>query len=153
MPEKNLSPEDRLDRVYRLIALVFVGIGTMHLVGALRYLMPQGGWFTQVSMWIRDVVLIVVPALCALTIWRSWSFKRACAGCSLMVKQGFVFGAIQKSGLRAGFIAFMALVFMQVVADEPALPAKFYLSAALAVLTLAFSISFLVSSYVANAEE
>ena len=153
MPEKNLSPEDRLDRVYRLIAFVFVGTGAMHLVGALRYVMPQGGWFTQLSMWMRDAVLIAVPALCVLTIWRSWSFKRACAGYSLMAREGFVFGAIQKSGLRAGFVAFLALVFMLVAADEPTLPAKFFLNLALAVLTLTFSISFLVTSYVGNVDE
>jgi hypothetical protein len=153
MPDRNLSPEDRLDRVYRMVALVFLVIGALHMVAALKFVMPAEGWFTAFMIWVRRVVIIVVPVLCVLTIWRSWSFKRACAGCSLLVRDGFVFGAIQKSGLRAGLLGFVALVFLQVVAYEPTFPAKFFLDLALAVLTLTFSISFLVTSYVGNADE
>jgi hypothetical protein len=145
---QNLTAEDRLDRMYRLLAMVFLGIGTMYVVGALQFVLPQGGWFTQVARWIRVAVLVVVPVLCGLAVWRGLSFKRACAGASLMAKEGFVFGAIQKSAVRAGFLVWIALVLMRELSDDSTLPAKFYLNTAMAVLTLTFSISFLRSSSV-----
>jgi hypothetical protein len=61
--------------------------------------------------------------------------------------------AIQKSALRAAFVMWPALALLQAGADEPTLPAKSYLSIALAILTLTFSISYLVSSYVGGADE
>lgn len=153
MTNRNLSPEDRLDRVYRLIAMVFLVIGTLHVVAALKYVLAGEAWFLDFMRWVRTAVILVVPVLCALTIWSSWSFKRACAGCSLVVRDGFVYRAIQKSGVRAGFLAFLALAFMQEVADEPTFPARFFINIALAVLALTFSISFLVSSHVGNQED
>ena len=153
MSQKKLSPEDRLDGVYRLIACVFLIIGLMHVVGALKFVIPQGGWFSHLGVWVRYAVLLLVPALCVLTLWKSFSFKRACAGCSLLAREGFVFGAIQKSAVRAGFLVFLALVLMHAVSDDFTLPAKFYLTVALAILTLTFSISYLLTSYVSNADE
>ena len=55
--------------------------------------------------------------------------------------------------LRDIFYGDLALALLQAGADEPTLPAKFYLSIALAILTLTFSISYLVSSYVGGADE
>ena len=153
MPQKNLSPEDRLDGVYRTIAFLLLVIGFMYVFRALQFVLPRGGWFTDIGQWVRYAVLVVVPALSALTFWRSFSFKRACAGCSLMARGGFVFAVIQKSALRAAFVMWPALALLQAGADEPTLPAKFYLSIALAILTLTFSISYLVSSYVGGADE
>jgi hypothetical protein len=153
MSGKNLSPEDRLDRVYRLMALMFLGVGTIQVIGALRYLIPAGSSLIPLVRWVKLGVAAVTLALCVLAIWKSLSFKRACAGCSLMAREGFVYEAIRKSGLRAGFVVFLALILMQAVAAEPALPARFFLYAALAVLELTFSLSFLVTSHVGGADE
>ena len=147
MPGNKLSPEDRLDSVYRAVALVFLAIGALHTAAAVQQVVTHGTGFFHAASLFRQSMLVVTLLLCVLAIWRSVSFTRNCVGCSLMVKDGFVFHSIQKSGLRAGFLTFIALVFMQEFADGSTLPVKFFLNMGLAIITLTFSISYLISSY------
>lgn len=148
MSQNKPSAEDRLDRVYRLLAFVFLTIGALKSLGAIQLIVPRDSLLGGIAPLVRQALLIVAPLLCALTLWKGVSFKRSCRGCSLIARDGFVFHAIQNSVIRAGLLTFLSLVLMQELADYTTLPSWFYLNLALAIMMLTFSISFLASSYV-----
>jgi hypothetical protein len=102
---------------------------------------------------VRTVLLLTALVLCLLTFLRTVSYKRACQGRSLLVREGFVFREIQKSAVRAAFVTYISLVVMNGLADHSSLPGRFYLHLALAIITLTFGISYLISSHVSGGQD
>ncbi len=153
MSDSNVTAEDRLDRVYRTVALVMLAIGSVDLLRAIALVGKHSDAFTHVAALTRSALILAALALCLFTLVRCVSYKRACQGRSLLVRNGFVFQQIQKSAVRAAFVTYFALVMMNGHADDSSLPGRFYLHLALAIITLTFGISYLISSHVAGGQD
>lgn len=148
MSKKVLSGEDQLDANYRLVAIVFLCIGLVSATGATQFLVPAGSAMTQVVSMLHNGFLVVAPLLCIYVVWRGvMSRAKACAAQPL-VGGGFVFHSIRKAAVIAALVTYASLAFMHELSDDTTLPVKFYLNLAMAIMTLTFSATYLMTSRV-----
>lgn len=150
MSETGVSAEDRVDTVYRLTALALLSIGVVHGTGALQEVVANGATTSLIASGIHKTFLVVAPLLCAIAMWKSLAYRRkAGPGCRL-VKDGFVYHSIQRAAVNAGFVTYLSLAMMHGFSDDTSLPVRFYLNLAMAIMTVTFSVSYLLSSRVGS---
>ena len=148
MSERGISVEERLDAVYRLVAIVFLGVGTVHGVAALRYVLTAGSLMHMLATQVRSAFLVIIPLLCVWVVWRAVSLKARAARGAGLVAGGFVRDAVLRAAVTAGLATYVTLVVMHGASDDTALPVKFFLNSAMAVMSLTFGVGYLVRTTV-----
>lgn len=147
MSEQGISVEERLDALYRLLAVLFLGVGIVHATGALREVLAPGSLMT-IATQVRRAFIVIIPLLCVWLVWRAVSLKaRAGQGASLAAG-GFVRDALLRAAVTGGVVTYVTLVMMHGASDDTVLSVKFYLNGAMAVMTLAFGVGYLVRTTV-----
>jgi hypothetical protein len=137
-----------MDAVYRLVAFVFLGVGTVHGVGALREVLMPGGLAHTVATQVGRALIVIMPIFLVWVIWRAMALK-TCGGRGRMLAcGGFVLDAVQRAAVTAGLLTYATLVVMHGASDNTVLPAKFYLNGAMAAMTLTFGVGYLVRTTV-----
>lgn len=153
MSERGTSVEESLDALYRLVAVVFLGVGAVHGVGALREVLASGGLMHTIATQVGRAFIVIIPLLCLWLVWRGVSLKaRAGRGVSLAAG-GFVRDAMLRAAVTAGFVTYVTLVVMHVASDDTMLTVKFYLNSAMAVMTLTLGAGYLVRTRVSTEAE
>jgi hypothetical protein len=146
--ERGIPVEERLDAIYRLVAILFLGVGAVHGIGALRDVLATGSVVLTVATPVRSAFIVIIPLLCLWVVWRAVSLKARAGRGAGLAAGGFVRDAILRAAVTAGLATYITLVAMHGASDDTLLPVKFYLNSAMAVMTITFGVSYLVRTTV-----
>lgn len=148
MSERGIPVEERLDAIYRRVAIVFLGVGTVHGAGALRDVLAAGSLILTIATQVRRAFIVIIPLLCVWVVWRAVSLKARAGRRAGLAAGGFVRDAILRAAVTAGLVTYVTLIMMHGASDDTVLPVKFYLNSAMAVMTLTFGVGYLVRTNV-----
>ena len=142
-----MAAEERLDSLYRLVALVMLLVGIVMGIGALKFLLAEDSSALAVWAVIAKALGISGIALSAFTIFKGIRFKIEFGRNPMQVRGGFVVHSLRNAAIFAGFTAYFVLNMINMAVDEPATyPVSFYLRFEIALTNVTFGVAYLIMS-------